>query len=128
MTNQEYRSRRHERWCEMSRGKRFAIMAAGALFFIPTLLALFSAVTMWLWNWLMPTLFKLPAIGFWQAVGILLLAQILFKGGHAGKMGRSRWRRERIRDEMGKQGPPFTPNVSGSPSTTDVRGSQAKTE
>lgn len=104
------------------------MMAAGALVFIPTLLALFSAVTMWLWNWLMPTLFKLPAIGFWQALGILLLAQILFKGGHAGKMGRSRWRKEEIRDEMGQQGPPFTPNVSGSPFTNDVGGGQAKAE
>jgi hypothetical protein len=34
---------------------------------------------MLLWNWLMPELFGLPMIGFWQAVGLNLLASILFK-------------------------------------------------
>ena len=34
---------------------------------------------MLLWNWLMPTIFNLPTIGFWQACGINLLASILFK-------------------------------------------------
>ena len=31
-----------------------------------------------LWNWLMPTIFGLPMIGFWQAVGLNFLASILF--------------------------------------------------
>jgi hypothetical protein len=41
-----------------------------------------------LWNWLMPELFGLPQIGYWQAVGILALCHLLFKshsshhGGH----------------------------------------------
>jgi hypothetical protein len=34
---------------------------------------------MWLWNWLMPTMFGLPEITFWQAVGLNLLSTILFK-------------------------------------------------
>lgn len=34
---------------------------------------------MWLWNWLMPTIFNLPQITFWQAVGLNLLSSILFK-------------------------------------------------
>src|SRR5215471_9251260 len=51
-------------------------------------------VVMLLWNSLMPALFALPMIGFWQAVGLLLLSRILFGGlrGH----GRARhwgWRR-----------------------------------
>ena len=33
---------------------------------------------MLLWNWLMPTLFGLPFITFWQAVGLNFLASILF--------------------------------------------------
>ena len=33
---------------------------------------------MYLWNWLMPTIFGLPTIGFWQAVGLNFLASILF--------------------------------------------------
>jgi hypothetical protein len=40
---------------------------------------LFGYPTMLLWNWLMPTIFNLPYIGFWQACGINLLASILFK-------------------------------------------------
>jgi hypothetical protein len=34
---------------------------------------------MWLWNGLMPTIFNLPQITFWQAVGLNLLSSILFK-------------------------------------------------
>ena len=32
-----------------------------------------------LWNWLMPTIFGLPEIGFWQSIGLQLLSIILFK-------------------------------------------------
>jgi hypothetical protein len=32
-----------------------------------------------LWNWLMPTIFDLPMITFWQALGLNMLAGILFK-------------------------------------------------
>ena len=34
---------------------------------------------MWLWNWLIPTIFNLPEITFWQALGLNALATILFK-------------------------------------------------
>jgi hypothetical protein len=34
---------------------------------------------MLLWNWLMPNIFGLPEITFWQACGLQLLATILFK-------------------------------------------------
>jgi len=40
---------------------------------------LFGGPLMVLWNWLMPTIFGLPEIGFWQACGLQLLATILFK-------------------------------------------------
>ena len=33
---------------------------------------------MLLWNWLMPVIFSLSEISFWQAVGLNLLASILF--------------------------------------------------
>lgn len=97
--------RRHKRWSEWPRGAKIAVMAAAAIVFIPALLVLFGAGTMWLWNWLMPTLFKLPTIGFWQAIGILLLSQILFKGGHFGRSGRRSWKNAKIRARM-KEGDP----------------------
>ena len=40
---------------------------------------LFGGPLMVLWNWLMPTLFGLTEITFWQACGLQLLATILFK-------------------------------------------------
>lgn len=47
------------------------------------LLALFSLISpLWimpLWNWLMPTLFGLTKITYWQAWGISLLCGSLFK-------------------------------------------------
>lgn len=57
---------------------------------------LFSFVVMGLWNWLMPHLFGLQIIGFWHALGILILSKILF-GGFRGPFGRSmHWRRRFI--------------------------------
>ena len=34
---------------------------------------------MWLWNWLVPQIFGLPRIGFLQAIGLNLMASILFR-------------------------------------------------
>ncbi len=52
---------------------------------------------MWLWNWLMPELFGFKLIGFWQAVGLLALARILFGGlgsGHSKGKYRKRKKKE----------------------------------
>jgi len=38
-----------------------------------------------LWNRLIPDLFHLPAVGFWQAVGLALLGRLLF--GRIGRPG-----------------------------------------
>lgn len=44
-------------------------------------LALLCALpTMLLWNAVMPELFHVPAISFWQALGLLLLSGLLFRG------------------------------------------------
>jgi hypothetical protein len=36
--------------------------------------------TYFLWNWLMPIIFGLPIITFWQAIGLNILSAILIKG------------------------------------------------
>jgi hypothetical protein len=46
----------------------------------------FSFVVMWLWNWLVPAIFGLHAISFWQALGLLVLSKILFSG-FRGRLG-----------------------------------------
>jgi hypothetical protein len=45
---------------------------------------LFGLVIMWLWNWLMPQLFGLKEITYWQAIGIFVLVKILSGSIHAG--------------------------------------------
>jgi hypothetical protein len=40
---------------------------------------LFTLPLQLLWNWLMPTIFNLPMVTFWQAFGLNLLAGILFR-------------------------------------------------
>jgi hypothetical protein len=51
--------------------------------------ALGGAIVQQLWNWVLPPLFGWPAIGFWQAIGLLALCRILF-GGWGGRGG-PRW-------------------------------------
>jgi len=53
-----------------------------------------SFLTMSLWNWLMPALFGLRAIGFLQALGLVVLSKILFGGFRGGPFGgpRGHWR------------------------------------
>ncbi len=43
-------------------------------------LLLFGYGFMLLWNWLMPEVFGLPILSYWQGVGILVMAKLLF--GH----------------------------------------------
>jgi hypothetical protein len=54
-----------------------------------------------LWNWLMPMLFGLREVTFWQALGILALSRILFGGLGVGGGRRSggRWARDMSADE-----------------------------
>ncbi len=56
-------------------------------------IALFGYVAMWLWNALMPAIFGLTAITYWQAVGLLLLAKLFF-GGFEGGRGRGSSRKK----------------------------------
>jgi hypothetical protein len=89
----------HKHWAEWSTGAKVALVL-GIIIAVPSLAALCGAVTMWLWNALMPAIFNLPAIGFWQALGLLVLSQILFKGGHVGRAGRSHWKRRQVWKHM----------------------------
>ncbi|MBX3047735.1 MAG: hypothetical protein KIT46_08115 [Anaerolineales bacterium] len=49
-----------------------------------------------LWNWLMPELFGLPLISFWQGLGLLVLTRLLFGGmGGPGRRGKHRKHKNR---------------------------------
>ena len=60
----------------------FATLAVGAL----------SFVVMSLWNALLPNIFAVRAISFWQAVGLLVLSKCLFGGFRPYGGGGRRWR------------------------------------
>lgn len=48
------------------------------LVFAVVSLAIMSAIVFELWNVLMPVIFKLPSITFWQALGLFILSRALF--------------------------------------------------
>ena len=53
----------------------------------------FTGLVMTLWNVLMPAIFAVKAITFWQALGLLVLSKILFGGFRGFPAGGPRWRR-----------------------------------
>lgn len=77
------------------RGKNPAVIAAMIIFGVIAftgLAILFGFIIMWLWNWLMPLIFGLPTLTYWQAVGLFILSKILlggFGGGGSSKKSRS---------------------------------------
>jgi Ca2+/H+ antiporter, TMEM165/GDT1 family len=59
----------------------------------------FGSVIMLLWNALMPDIFNLRTITFWQALGLLVLTKILFSGFRGGPRGfGSRWKKDALRE------------------------------
>ena len=69
----------------MNKGKWFLkCLVAGIVF-----LVLLGLATMLLWNWLIPAIFNGPEIQFLQALGVLLLAKILFSSWGGGRRWRS---------------------------------------
>ena len=62
-------------------------MILGGLVLAAVLAFLFGLFVMLLWNWLMPAIFGLGEITYWQGWGLVVLAAILFKmGPHSGNM------------------------------------------
>ena len=55
----------------LARGLKIALVVTVAA-------ALMSLGVMALWNWLVPTVIGWKAIDFWQALGLLVLARLLF--------------------------------------------------
>lgn len=56
-----------------------------ALVFVAIFALILAFPVMWLWNWIMPAVFGLIKITFWQALGINLLCGFLFRGTTTAK-------------------------------------------
>jgi hypothetical protein len=75
------------------RGLRIAGMAVLGVIGAAVFALVFGWLVMILWNWLMPEIFHLGVITYWQAFGIVILAKLFFggiAGGHRGgrRLGR----------------------------------------
>jgi hypothetical protein len=81
------------RWVRMLKFLPFAVL----------FVALFGFGVMTLWNWLIPALFGLKALGYWQALGLLVLCRILFGG--RGTMRRDGIWRHRIAERWDRMTP-----------------------
>ena len=60
-----------------------ALKILGVFALIAIIALLLSFPVMWLWNWLMPVIFGLIEIDFWQALGLNLLAGFLFRSSNS---------------------------------------------
>ena len=59
--------------------------AVGIAVLMLVLGAIYAFPVMWIWNWLMPELFALPVITFWQAFWGTFMCSLLFKGSSTTK-------------------------------------------
>jgi hypothetical protein len=63
---------------------------------------LLGLLVMALWNWVMPDIFGLPQISYWQGWALVVLAHILFKAGAGGESAGKKVRREVSREVRGE--------------------------
>jgi hypothetical protein len=93
----------------MKRKKGFRIIAM--ICFAAGIAALLALLVMLLWNWLIPTIFVGgPVITYWQALGLMILAKILFGGlkppTHTActRAGKDEWK-EKLRERINQADP-----------------------
>lgn len=75
----------------MTKSKKVAFFALHLVLW-GGVLALYVAIIMWLWNWLVPAITGWSCISYWQAFGLFVLAHLLSgtlfhwggRGGHRG--------------------------------------------
>lgn len=65
----------------------FALIGAALVFVL-------GFVVMYLWNAILPGVLGVKTISFWQAMGIFVLAKILFGGFRGGGHKKHEWRRK----------------------------------
>lgn len=61
--------------------ERVFMYVTGGLFMVFFFALVFGFLIKWLWNVTMPGIFSLPAISYWQAIGLFILAKFIFGFG-----------------------------------------------
>jgi hypothetical protein len=84
----------------MRRGVRFRVAKIIGFVLLGLIgIFVFGSIVMLLWNALIPEIFHLQQINFWQALGLLILTKILFSGFRGGPRAHgSRWKREALKE------------------------------
>jgi hypothetical protein len=94
--------RRFKSWWGRGLIARIPIVLGGVVIGIG-LAFLFGLLVMALWNWVMPEIFGLPEISYWQGWALVVLAHILFKAGAGcGDSGGKKVRRQVSREVRGE--------------------------
>ncbi|MFO7612310.1 MAG: hypothetical protein R6W99_07490 [Clostridia bacterium] len=80
-------------------------MVIGGIIVAALLAFLLGWIIMLLWNWLMPALFGLGTITYWQGFGIFFFAKLIFgfSGGHSESGHKEKKKSGTIRSEIGKE-------------------------
>ena len=85
--------------------KSRALKIAGLVLVIgPLFVGLFGLLVKSLWNWLLPALFDVRPVTFWQALGVLMLSRILL-GSFSGGRSHDRHARARLIDHWERMSP-----------------------
>lgn len=91
-------------------------IAIGIALFLGFVVFIFvgGLVVQWLWNWLLPDIFALRRVTFWEALGLLALCRILF-GGFGKGGGATHHRGPERHRPWWKQPKPGTPAQTPAP-------------
>lgn len=109
-----------EWWEERTIGQK-VLVVIGFILFGAGVALLFGFVVMWLWNWLMPDIFGLKRISYWQAWGLLVLSWILFKNfDSSDNNGSERKRKKKLREYMDEETDVEAETASDAPGTSDA--------
>lgn len=85
--------------------KKMLRWAPVALLAFVIFIALGGLIVRELWNWLLPMLFDVRQITFWQALGVLALSRILFGGFGLHGSNHGGFRRRRMAERWEKMTP-----------------------
>lgn len=90
-------------WNRMPRGLKAAVWMGLGIIALSALALLCGWVIQFLWNVTLAEMFSLPDISFWQALGVFVLAKLLFGFGIGGGSRSSSGRKKRKADGTERQ-------------------------
>ena len=110
--NNENEIQNKDKYMRYGHGRSFWVMKIIKVILIVAIVgSAMSFLVMMLWNQLMPALFGVSTITFWQSLGILVLAKLIFgfsrgwSGGHWGGHHRHQYWKSKMEDRLKNMSP-----------------------